>query len=192
MSAAILADDGTGLSRLVPMREERVRPEGMTCTLGGDPGGTLGLFLAAWGKGSRKLLMFRSWQAEEHGALELLGWVLLEHGYLIQAAGLEGFVTGQRSIRLKGASSTAIVGQLSDMTAMIRQAGIPVTARAAADVKKWATDDRLKAAGLLDATSGMPKHARDGARHALFCACKDLGFRDPLSRGRARPGDGGP
>jgi hypothetical protein len=54
-------------------------------------------------------------------------------------------------------------------------------ARSAADVKPWATDTRLQAAGLLDLTKGM-RHARDAARHALFCAVCDFGLTDPLSR----------
>jgi hypothetical protein len=47
-------------------------------------------------------------------------------------------------------------------------------------VKPWAVDKRLHAAGLLDMTAGM-RHARDAARHALFCAVKDYGLPDPLS-----------
>jgi hypothetical protein len=47
-------------------------------------------------------------------------------------------------------------------------------------VKPWATDERLAAAGLLDPTKGM-RHARDAARHALFCAVRDFGLPDPLS-----------
>lgn len=49
--------------------------------------------------------------------------------------------------------------------------------RRAVDVKPWATDERLKAAGLY---SKMP-HTRDAARHALFAACQDFGMCDPLS-----------
>lgn len=53
--------------------------------------------------------------------------------------------------------------------------------RSAAEVKPWATDARLEAAGLLDACKGM-RHARDAARHALFAAVKDTGLTDPLSK----------
>jgi hypothetical protein len=51
--------------------------------------------------------------------------------------------------------------------------------RSASQVKPWATDQRLRAAGLFDATKGM-RHARDAARHALFAACHDAGVPDPL------------
>jgi hypothetical protein len=60
-----------------------------------------------------------------------------------------------------------------------------VVLRTAAQVKPWATDTRLEAAGLLEATKGM-RHARDAARHALFCAVHDAGVPDPLSRKATR------
>jgi hypothetical protein len=53
--------------------------------------------------------------------------------------------------------------------------------RSASEVKPWAMDERLDAAGLLAPTKGMP-HARDAARHALFTAVRDGGIPDPLSR----------
>ncbi len=53
--------------------------------------------------------------------------------------------------------------------------------RNASQVKAWATDARLEAAGLLDACKGM-RHARDAARHALFAAVKDAGLTDPMSK----------
>lgn len=53
--------------------------------------------------------------------------------------------------------------------------------RSASQVKPWATDTRLEAAGLLDATKGM-RHAKDAARHALFAACHDCRVPDPLSK----------
>lgn len=57
--------------------------------------------------------------------------------------------------------------------------------RPAVAVKPWATDARLDAAtsgpGLLQALKGMT-HARDAARHAIFCAVHDAGLPDPLSK----------
>lgn len=57
--------------------------------------------------------------------------------------------------------------------------------RSASDVKPWATDDRLKKAGLYEMTNKMID-ARDAARHALFCAVHDCGLPDPLSRKAVR------
>lgn len=97
------------------------------------------------------------------------------------AVAYERFVVGRRA----GRSSTAAAGATTRDTvgalqAWAREHG-PVYARSAADVKPWATDTRLAAAGLLDITKGM-RHAKDGARHALYCAVKDYGLPDPLSR----------
>lgn len=57
--------------------------------------------------------------------------------------------------------------------------------RSASQVKPWATDARLEVAGLLEAAKGM-RHAKDAARHALFCAVHDAGVPDPLSKGATR------
>ena len=98
------------------------------------------------------------------------------------AVALERFVVGRRAAR----SSTAAAGAITrDMVgaveawAQMRQ--VAVHTRPAAEVKPWAVDKRLHAAGLLDLTAGM-RHARDAARHALFCAVRDYGLPDPLSR----------
>jgi len=58
--------------------------------------------------------------------------------------------------------------------------GCRISTRSASQVKKWATDRRLAAAGILEQTRGMG-HARDAQRHALFAARMDLQWPDPLS-----------
>jgi hypothetical protein len=100
----------------------------------------------------------------------------------LAAIAVERFVVGRRASR----SATAAAGATTrDMVGIVTgwasSAGVQCIARAAADVKPWATDRRLEAAGLLKIAKGM-RHARDGARHALFCAVKDYGLPDPLSR----------
>jgi hypothetical protein len=95
---------------------------------------------------------------------------------------VERFVVGNRAAR----SSTAQAGEatrglIGAVEAWAFAYGCKLHARAAADVKPWATDKRLEAAGLLEPlTTGM-RHARDAARHALFCAVRDYGLADPLS-----------
>lgn len=109
-------------------------------------------------------------------------------------AQIEMFVVSHRA----GRSSTASAGaETRDLIAELRQVwgdfdstssgrrGGLWFERRATDVKPWATDVRLRAAGLLDATKGM-RHARDAARHALFVAVRDGGIPDPLSRKATR------
>lgn len=163
----------------------RARPEQFFVSLGGDPGGGNGFFLAAWGKGRHRApLLTRAWVTNMDGAVELLDWVLREYGTLIGAAGLEQFDNRARSRRMRGFSATLVHTRTARLVTQLNGAGIPVTVRPPALVKPWATDRRLEAAGLMTATAGMPGHARDAARHCLYCACHDLGMRDPMSRSR--------
>lgn len=100
----------------------------------------------------------------------------------IGAIALERFVVGPRAARSStpaaGAATRDMVGVVTGWASEHR---VPLYARSAAEVKPWATDARLEAVGLLELTKGM-RHARDAGRHALFCAVKDYGLPDPLSR----------
>ncbi len=95
---------------------------------------------------------------------------------------VEKFVVGRRASR----SSTASAGEVTrDLVGALqreaRVAGVDLVLRTASQVKIWATDERLDAIGLLEATKGM-RHARDGGRHALFAAVHAGDLHDPLSR----------
>jgi hypothetical protein len=94
---------------------------------------------------------------------------------------IERFVVGRRASRSStpaaGAITRSMIGVVEEW---LDRNGHASSHRAAATVKPWAVDKRLLAAGLLDLTAGM-RHARDAARHALFCAVKDYGLPDPLS-----------
>jgi hypothetical protein len=95
---------------------------------------------------------------------------------------IERFVVGPRSSR----SAKAKDGEITrEIVAVVRdwasRSSLSCHARTAAQVKPWATDERLAAAGLLETTKGM-RHARDAARHALYCAVRTYGLPDPLSR----------
>lgn len=95
---------------------------------------------------------------------------------------LERFVTGPRAGRSStpkaGTTTRALIGEVE---AWARDGHVRIHTRSAAEVKPWATDARLEAAGLLELTTGM-RHARDAGRHALYCAVRDYGLTDPLSR----------
>ena len=100
---------------------------------------------------------------------------------------VERFVIGPRSARsahsTEGETARNLVALVKDWADSLNYA---CHLRSAAEVKPWASDVRLAAAGLIAPTSGM-RHARDAARHALFCAVRDCGLTDPLiSKANAR------
>jgi hypothetical protein len=147
--------------------------------IGIDPGPTPGIV---------RLLLLRTDRTAllDAQALQVTPGVLPETldglaGRMRLATALERFVVGRRAARsatpAAGARTRDMIGQV---TAWAGEHGA-LHLRSAAEVKPWATDARLDAAGLLELTKGM-RHARDAARHALFCAVKDYGLPDPLSR----------
>lgn len=94
---------------------------------------------------------------------------------------IEEFVVGPRAARSSspgaGRNTRDLIGALAQTAA---DRGALVARYRAADVMPWATDRRLDAAGLLDATKGM-RHARAAARHALYAAVRVGGHPDPLA-----------
>jgi hypothetical protein len=70
---------------------------------------------------------------------------------------------------------------VTDLSGVCADYGVPLTARYAQLAKGWATDDRLRKAGLYALTAKAPD-ARDSSRHALLCTVQDCGWPDPLSR----------
>lgn len=95
---------------------------------------------------------------------------------------LEKFVLGPRSARLrKSTDGRATLEVIESAKWWAENAGCPVRERSAAQVKPWASDKRLEAAGLLEPTAGFP-HARDAARHAMFIAVDTWRLPDPLSQ----------
>jgi hypothetical protein len=99
------------------------------------------------------------------------------------AIALERFVVGPRAARSStpaaGLATRSLIGEVEGWA---RDGHLRIITRSAADVKPWATAARLAAAGLIEPTAGM-RHARDASRHALFCAVRDYGLPDPLSKG---------
>lgn len=146
------------------------------CVIGIDPGPVAGVVcLSLVGLNGADAA-----QVTEGGLLPLLhGWHALRR---IEAIAVERFVVSPRAGRSStpagGAAARAMVAQVCDWAA---QHDLLVVLRSAADVKPWATDERLRAAGLYAMTEGM-RHARDGARHALYEAVNSHGRPDPLSR----------
>lgn len=149
----------------------------MSAVIGVDPGGTTGLAVivfdpllthggygGALGQYTDRAELIRDIQANvaRVGARRIAA---------------ERFVVSRRA----GRSATAGAGQQArDILGQLNALGVPLTLRTASEVKRWATNKRLDAAGLLAPTVGKP-HARDACRHALFSLVADLGCPDPLS-----------
>ncbi len=70
---------------------------------------------------------------------------------------------------------------VTELSALAADRGVKLAVRHSSAVFPWATDKRLRAAGLYEATTGLV-HARAASRHALFAAVHDGGLPDPLSR----------
>jgi hypothetical protein len=99
--------------------------------------------------------------------------------------GIEAFAPGN------GAGARMRTGQVTrdlveDLAGVCSEYGVPLTARFASVAKTWATDARLKAAGLYQLTGKSPD-MRDSSRHGLLEACQNAGWPDPLSK-KAAPG----
>jgi hypothetical protein len=149
--------------------------------VGIDPGPVVGivrLFIGGRPDEPVKLIRVDALQSTLGSVLmDIIG--VLAQGDTVLA--LEQFVVGTRAARSSTPAGGAAARKATDLVrnwAEVR--GLTCVLRSAAEVKPWATDARLAAAGLMEPTTGM-RHARDAARHALFAAVKTYGLPDPLS-----------
>jgi hypothetical protein len=140
--------------------------------IGADPGVVTGIAMLAPGE--------RPWVIQCSApavlaVMQLLVELAQSRGDDVTCAG-ERFITG-RGPGARGVNATVtreLIDGLSRLPARWHW-------RSAAEVKPWATDTRLEAAGLLRECHGLP-HGADACRHLLFCGARDLGWPDPLSR----------
>jgi hypothetical protein len=157
----------------------------MTYIIGIDPGPIAGVvWLQLWDAPARQVRKVQAMQITSGALINVLDAIRLTV-FESDAVAYERFVVGPRAARSgtphAGATTRGMIGEV-EAWAHLHCAAY---ARTAAEVKPWATDERLDAAGLLEPTKGM-RHARDAARHALYTAVKVYGLPDPLSRkGRA-------
>lgn len=150
--------------------------------IGVDPGPTPGLVRLDFAPDPFRLTGF---QVVQCNAQALHGVYALLHGDNPMNANtfvqVERFVVGRASMRggAAGALTRDQIGALERYSA--DWMAVSWRQRPAGNVKPWATDERLAATPLLEATKGM-QHARDAARHALYCAVHDARMPDPLSK----------
>lgn len=141
-----------------------------TVIIGCDPGGTTGLCLL----GAGAPLAFQC----SSGAALMLASLLIEaslgaHGVVLAG---EAWAPGPG----RGTDAAVTKKVIGDLSALGQWHW-----RTAGSVKPWATDEKLKVAGLLEPCRDM-RHAADAMRHAMFAAVHDCGWPTPLSReGRA-------
>lgn len=155
----------------------------MTLVIGVDPGGTTGISVVRYTP--EEGYDHRAWSASDLGPADLavcLGGFVTHHA----PGGLEGpwWIAAERFVvsRRAGRSATAAAGERARATLGALEAAYPgrVKLANASAAKGWATDDRLKRAGLWS-TGPRAAHTRDAARHALRFHVVHLGNPDPLS-----------
>lgn len=152
----------------------------MTHIIGIDPGPIVGVCLLRLPPPAGRP---DTWYAEIAQITPSGLWALIARwveAYPVTAVAAERFIVGPRAPRVHAPQASRAARDVLGGLAVALPPGMRRIARSAAEVKPWAIDARLAAAGLLNPTKGM-RHARDAVRHALYAACRDFGARDPLS-----------
>jgi hypothetical protein len=146
--------------------------------VGVDPGQVTGIVALPYLDGRQLTPMVL--QCDHYSAVPLVeailrsGWHRPADSRLVLV--VEQFVVSTRAAK----SGTAEAGRITRAMIADLDALEPVLTQTAGQVKPWATDRRLAAAGLLTPTSKLP-HARDAARHALYAGVVKHLVRDPMS-----------
>jgi hypothetical protein len=149
--------------------------------IGCDPGPTTGIALHDWADG--RLSVWTVLQVDGDSAQDVLEAILIQRQRRIgdyiakRYAQVEPFVTGQ-SAGTRGPKADYTRQEAFKLVEQLELWGYAVQLRKAADVKTWASDKRLKAAGVLRPPEN--RHGNDASRHAIFCATRDGKMPDPL------------
>ena len=154
-------------------------PQVISCAGVDTGGGTWGVsFLDYIGA---ELAGSMHFQVDNNSALVLIETVLIRF-YTDPAvivgkfAGVEEFVDGPAAGR-KSEGKVTRQGVFK-MVELFQMYGYHTKTRKAADVKVWAKDNKLQAAGILQPPE--MRHANDGSRQALFTAVHDAYRPNPL------------
>jgi hypothetical protein len=166
-------------------------PEQRKIMIGVDPGETTGIVRLQYYPQSTPEHRVPVWtrtgepmaiQCNHQSVPEILAWLTAMGDILISH---ERFVVGLRASRSKKAGASQITRDINGHIDTLHKIDQPhrrirVVEHTATQVKPWATDERLRAAGI-ELPPEM-RHARDGGRQACFAASHDLGAPDPLSK----------
>ena len=156
--------------------------------IGCDPGPTTGLSFLDYA--DEKLVGWTVLQVDGNSAPGVLTAILAQ-GYAGPSAApgfhpgrigkryaqVEPFITGQGA-GTRGPKADYTRQEAFKLLELLQMWGYAVQLRKAADVKPWASDKRLKAAGILRPPEN--RHGNDASRHAIFCAAHDARMPDPL------------
>jgi hypothetical protein len=160
--------------------------------IGIDPGPATGMCFLDYDNGSlvgRTLI-----QADGGSAVYVLKGMLASYystDYGIGASvgrrtgSVEKFITGQAA-GSRGKPAEVTRQLVMELAEMLQLFGYAVTLRPAADVKPWASDKRLTAAGVIGTSAfhGKLRDSFDAARHCLYGAHEAGIIQDPLIRKR--------
>jgi len=170
------AAGGEGVARMISVRR----------VIGIDPGGTTGVAVVSYvnnGDGSGGFVLSWAGQLTREEALPRIGDMITK--FQPDAVAVEGFIVSNRSARSRSAGAGEFARELIGAVIYGPGARHAVLTHTASQVKRWATDKRLDAAGLLAQLKGQ-QHARDAARHALITLVERDWAPDPLSPSWAR------
>lgn len=162
--------------------------------IGVDPGPVVGL--CALYPATSAYAYVRLVQADPSSALDLIAhWAADYLNGLTHPQGFgtpelrvkiaaESWVDGRRAGRLAGRHGSQVA---RDVITALHLRHHPLTGRSAAQVKPWADDARLAAAGIEIANPSTMRHALDAGRHALYSAVWDCGWDDPKLTRKVAP-----
>jgi hypothetical protein len=166
-----------------------VAGEAVITVIGIDPGHTAGLVLAGWERSAKKVSHVHAYQCDGGSLLGLARMIVSDFPVRITAAAIEAFDDRPGRRKLANANPRQIRAQVTALTLLLQEHGIPAYVRQVSDVKSWIEvekdngEARLAAAGIWDLVSPAAMiHARSASWHAVFCAVKQCGIPDPLSR----------
>ncbi len=140
------------------------------------------MFLAIWETREQKLAWVRAFQCDAAGAGGLLSMILAVYGGMITCGQIEEFRT-LHGAGTRGKAASVTRQQVITLSALAAGRGMVLAVRHSSQVFPWASDARLRKAGLYETTTALP-HARAASRHALYVACRDGGLPDPLGKRR--------
>lgn len=164
----------------------------MTQIIGVDPGPDTGILSLFPHDG---VVTMRALQVDAGSVTEALEWLhelANAHKTTKTVIAHERYVIGPGTHKLAAQSASQITRDLNGRIAGMARATptgqlqIVVVETRAVDVKRWASEQRLRAAGVWTLTKGM-RHARSAGWHACHTAVFRCGWPDPLGLDSGAP-----